>query len=250
MRGIESASEKDAGGGRASLETRAPRLARQKVFRRPRDPSVSVASHAPGPILVVSSASGRGRWLPRGLARGDGVGHAPLLERVRPVRSLLLGVLSARREGCAGGAGQCSTGERPENGQRVEKSGESVRGGTHLGPQRPPSGAHAENRDMLAMSVKLAGSGARVHVRRVSRARANARVRVMSQSPPNDIFGVMRAEKKPSSARTLLASGACFSNAPTLPRAWRQAWRQAWRPPPLPRTASPRTATSRSTWTG
>ena len=58
------------------------------------------------PFSSFPYASGRGRWLPRGLARGDGVGHAPLLERVRPVRSLLLGVLSARREGCAGGAGQ------------------------------------------------------------------------------------------------------------------------------------------------
>jgi hypothetical protein len=86
------------------------RLARRisrKVFRHPFGTlCVCRSSMRRDPFSSFSYASGRGRWLPRGLARGDGVGHAPLLERVRPVRSLLLGVLSARREGCAGGAGQ------------------------------------------------------------------------------------------------------------------------------------------------
>jgi hypothetical protein len=188
MRGIESASEKDAGGGRASLETRAPRLARQKVFRRPSDlPCRSLPMRrdpfSSFPPLRVAVGGYPGGWR-------AGMGwdtHLFSNASAQCGASFLASFLLVGR-GARAGRVSGSTGERPENGQRVEKSGESVRGGTHLGPQRPPSGAHAEKRDMLAMSVKLAGSGARVHVRRVSRARANARMRVMSLSHPRTIF--------------------------------------------------------------
>ena len=173
----------------AEVSRRARRISR-KVFRHPFGTlCVCRSSMRRDPFSSFPYASGRGRWLPRGLARGDGVGHAPLLERVRPVRSLLLGVLSARREGCAGGAGQWLDRGTPGKWPACRKKRRKRPGGDAPGPQRPPSGAHAEKRDMLAMSVKLAGSGARVHVRRVSRARANARMRVMTHPPtPRTIF--------------------------------------------------------------
>lgn len=174
----------------AEVSRRARRISRD-VFRRPFGTLRVCRSRRMrrDPFSSFPYASGRGGWLPGGWRAGMGWDtHLFSNASAQCGASFLASFLLVGR-GARAGRVSGSTGERPENGQRVEKSGESVRGGTHLGPQRPPSGAHAEKRDMLAMSVKLAGSGARVHVRRVSRARANARMRVMTHPPtPRTIF--------------------------------------------------------------
>ena len=174
----------------AEVSRRARRISR-KVFRRPFGTLCVCRSLAcAGPILVVSVRFGSRSVVTPGVG-ARGWGGTRTSSRTRPPSAEPPSWRPFCSSGGVRGRGGsvARQGERPENGQRVEKSGESVRGGTHLGPQRPPSGAHAEKRDMLAMSVKLAGSGARVHVRRVSRARANARMRVMTHPPtPRTIF--------------------------------------------------------------
>lgn len=156
---------------------------------------MSVASHAPGPILVVSSASGRGRWLPRGLARGDGVGHAPLLERVRPVRSLLLGVLSARREGCAGGAGQWLDRGTPGKWPACRKKRRKRPGGDAPGAAEAAFGS-ARGEKGHAGDVRQTGRkwSASSRAACLSREGECENARDESESPPNDILGV-RARK-------------------------------------------------------
>ena len=121
---------------------------------------------------------------------------------------------SCSSRGVRGVGGQWLEGGTPGKWPACRKKRRKRPGGTHLGPQRPASGAQAEKRDMLAMSVKLAGRGARVHVRRVSRARANARMRVGCH--PSDIF---RSNRFSAFRISLFTSRACFSNAPTLFRA-------------------------------
>ena len=146
---------------------------------------------------------------------------------------------SCSSRGCAGWAVSGSKGERPENGQRVGKSGESVRGDAPGAAEAGFWSASGE-RDMLAMSVKLAGRGARVHVRRVSRARATREC----------AWVVTRAIFSGRIGFRLFA----FRFSPlarvfrTLPHSSARVAAGMAAPAP-PRMASPTRATSRSTWT-
>jgi len=229
----------------AEVSRRARRISRD-VFRRPFGTLRVCRSRRMrrDPFSSFPYASGRGGWLPRGLARGDGVGHAPLLERVRPVRSLLLGVLSARREGCAGGAGQWLDRGTPGKWPACRKKRRKRPGGDAPGAAEAAFGS-ARGEKGHAGDVRQTGRKWSASSRAACLSREGECENARDDSPPNAPNDIFFRENRRRARRSRF-----FSNAPTLPRAWRQAWRQAWRPPPLPRTASPRTATSRSTWTG